>query len=495
MEKINYIINNIKNRKDLFLSLLIYLTVFFILLNPYADADWGWHYRYGEYLIKNHQILRNDIFSWTMNGYEWVNHSWLYDPILYLLYTYLGFPGLSIVNALIGVLIFYLCTKSFKLVFWQKGILALGFIGLSNIFSQGLRSQILGLLLFSVLISILFSKISWKKILFIPFLFLLWANAHGTFLLGLIFFFVYILGQFFVLLIKEKPTSQDSKNLKFLTITLALSTIITFFNPFTYKVYLEAFKHFSNPWLTYIQEWKPPNFSIDDQGSIAYFIYSFFLFTFLFLGLIKNKKRYFLTNILIAILFLYLSLGAVRYIAFYTVATLPALALILTDFSFFTKKNKIMDYLITISFIVILEIGIFKSFSAIKILNYSYQDYCNNYSYCSEKLAEYLLKNPPIGKGYNIYNWGGFLIGRGVNAKLFIDGRMHLWEDRDYVPFAEDNQIYFKNNFVIFNDYNFDWLIIEKDSWIDKAINSSDKIGFWTLRYSDGISRYYVRNR
>ena len=64
---------------------LIYSALFVYLIYPYSDFDWGWHYRYGEYFFTHHQILRHDIFSWTMPGYEWVNHSWLYDLVLYVL--------------------------------------------------------------------------------------------------------------------------------------------------------------------------------------------------------------------------------------------------------------------------------------------------------------------------------------------------------------------------------------------------------------------------
>jgi hypothetical protein len=68
----------------------VYAALLIYLIYPYADYDWGWHYRYGEYLFTHGQLLRHDIYSWTMPGYEWVNHSWLYDPFLYILYNQTG---------------------------------------------------------------------------------------------------------------------------------------------------------------------------------------------------------------------------------------------------------------------------------------------------------------------------------------------------------------------------------------------------------------------
>ena len=93
------------------LSALVYLGLLLYFIYPYSDYDWGWHYRYGEYFFTQGKVLRHDIFSWTMPGYEWVNHSWLFDLLLYVLYTRFGFIGLSATGALLGLLTFHLCVR------------------------------------------------------------------------------------------------------------------------------------------------------------------------------------------------------------------------------------------------------------------------------------------------------------------------------------------------------------------------------------------------
>src|SRR5262249_37924279 len=62
-------------RLDRGLTALIYGALLVYCVYPYSDFDWGLHYRYAEYFFTHHQILRHEIFSWTMPGYEWVNHS------------------------------------------------------------------------------------------------------------------------------------------------------------------------------------------------------------------------------------------------------------------------------------------------------------------------------------------------------------------------------------------------------------------------------------
>ena len=87
---------------------LIYLIVFLFSIFPYSDKDWGWHFKLGEYFLKNGHITRINPFTWTLPNYVWVNHEWLYDPILYLLTKSIGFFGLTILGAIVAFLTFFI---------------------------------------------------------------------------------------------------------------------------------------------------------------------------------------------------------------------------------------------------------------------------------------------------------------------------------------------------------------------------------------------------
>ena len=87
-----------------------------------------------------------------MPGYEWVNHSWLYDLVLNVLYTKTGFISLSVAGALIGLITFHLCIYRVRLAFWQIAVLAMFFAALTkDILIQGIRTQVVGLLLLAIL--------------------------------------------------------------------------------------------------------------------------------------------------------------------------------------------------------------------------------------------------------------------------------------------------------------------------------------------------------
>src|SRR5215470_11790511 len=141
-----------------------------------------------EYFFTHHQVLRHDIFSRTMPGYEWVNHSWLYDLVLNVLYTKTGFISLSVAGALIGLITFHLCIYRVRLAFWQIAVLAMFFAALTkDILIQGIRTQVVGLLLLAILGDFLLRQRDGRNWpLALPPLFCLWAKLHGSFLLGLV---------------------------------------------------------------------------------------------------------------------------------------------------------------------------------------------------------------------------------------------------------------------------------------------------------------------
>ena len=130
-----------------------------------------------------------------MPGYAWVNHSWLFDPLLYVIYTRFSFIGLSIAGALASVLTFYLSVRRAHLTYWQTAILAVFYAALTkDIIMQGLRSQVIGLPLLALLGELLARQRAgrdWPHWV-LPGLFCFWANLHGSFLLGLVVFGTYV---------------------------------------------------------------------------------------------------------------------------------------------------------------------------------------------------------------------------------------------------------------------------------------------------------------
>lgn len=467
------------------LKIGVYLTLFTSLLYPYRDKDWGWHYKYGEYLLTHGHLLIRDIYSWTLSTYAWINHSWLYDPLLYFLYNHVGYLGLSIVSALIAIICFHLLTKDFTLNYWQLGITAFFFSKLLETgIGEGLRSQVLALLPLSMLMYLLKKTRSDAKFLnWIPPLFLVWVNLHGSFAYGLA-----IVGVFFFCYFFE--FKQYRKKL----ISIGLLTILmTMFNPFTYHSYLEVIRHTSNPYLQNVYEWLPIYDSCLDCNVPSFSIY---LVILLFALVIKHKVED-LPYLIILFALGYQTITHRRYLPIFAISTLPLFLTFITNLKYRfldLSRYKITTYLSFVLLLVTLEYNLLNRLPSYNFYTYTERDFCKQLSPCPYDTINYLLDNPPAGKGFNFYDWGGYMIGKGFPAKLFLDGRMHLWSVRGYTPFGDYIKMYYSGDVALFKEYDFDWILVQQGSLITQLIDEG-KVGKWRLAYYDENGRYYVRVR
>src|SRR6266480_5257865 len=239
-------------------NIFIYVSVFIASLSNQIDPDLGWELKYGEYLLRYHQILKTNIFSTILPNFYWINHSWGADAILYAIFHWFGFFGLTIAGALLITLIFYFFSKAAGLSVIQKVILFPVLLVLEYLLSvSALRTQLMSLLLLSVLIYLIseYERGKTKKIyLTIPLL-LLWANIHGEFILGLaVFAFWTVLYGIRLYLARDQDIK---KQMVVLGTAFGVAALAVLINPFGIGIYTETFTHFLNPNLHYILEWQP----------------------------------------------------------------------------------------------------------------------------------------------------------------------------------------------------------------------------------------------
>lgn len=481
--------------KEKLLTWGIYLSLFLFLLYPFTDYDWGWHYKYGEHLIQTGQIMRADIWSWTMPSYQWVNHEWIYDPLLYILTNSIGFPGLSIIGALIGVFAFHFSIRGMKIGFVEKAFLAFFFgylVGSS--FFQGLRSQTVGLLFLSVNLYLIRRSLyeRTRAYLLFPLFYFLYVNLHGTFIVGLSFFALSVFQSFYAhFKMRNGVFIFDPYSIKYLGIFLA-SVVVTFLNPFTYQVYLEAWRHFRNPLLSSVMEWIPVDFM--SGYFIVMVIYMIVVAGFIIMKTIKGTPRsadlYVIISAAIAI---YLSFTARRYVPIMALVTIPILAYYFSRLHIKISSYKAALPLMVVIVLIALQIGIHNRITTKNFFSYDTNSFCDFGSRCSEDALSYIKKNPPVGRGFNFYDWGGWMIGRDFPAKLFIDGRMHLWKDeKGYQPMEQYTRMYYRGDMDLFKSYDFDWVFIPKGKDLDVLL-SEGKAGNYKVAYEDERAIYYVK--
>ncbi len=80
--------------KIIFFCLFAGLTIW--KFSHQIDPDFWWHLKVGEWIVQHRALMRVDVFSFTLQGYQWVDHEWLLNIFFYLTYTFGGMYVLAV---------------------------------------------------------------------------------------------------------------------------------------------------------------------------------------------------------------------------------------------------------------------------------------------------------------------------------------------------------------------------------------------------------------
>ncbi len=153
------------------------------------DPDFFWHVTAGQWIADHGRVPSTDPFSFTWAGQPWTPHEWLSELLMYWLVSGVGRTGALFVFGLFPAAI----VISQGLMLSRQGVSLRAFalpavlIGLVITPYVTLRPQAVSWLLLSLLIWFLLelkAEKPWRALLLIPF-FVLWANLHGVYVIGL----------------------------------------------------------------------------------------------------------------------------------------------------------------------------------------------------------------------------------------------------------------------------------------------------------------------
>jgi hypothetical protein len=153
--------------------------------------DLWWHLATGRYMFQSGGVPRVDVFSLTERGHAWLNLEWLYQLVLYSFYRVAGYGGVQCLKILLIVGALYFVFKRLRLYGLSLAECApiLAFIFWAGRYGWAERSDLVSLAFLSAFLwqleAFRLQKIALKGLWPWPFLFVLWANAHPGFILGL----------------------------------------------------------------------------------------------------------------------------------------------------------------------------------------------------------------------------------------------------------------------------------------------------------------------
>ncbi len=393
-----------------------------------VDSDYYWHITAGR-LVAERGVMTTDPFSYTWADQPWVMHEWLGELLMYSLVSAIGVGAATFVFGVISVsgplvvawTLRRMGTPMLPLAL-ATGLVVYLYASYATIRPQAISWLFLGLLLSGMLIARPDRR--WLPWLAVP-LFVVWANVHGLYVIGLGVLAVYVL---FTLLGRTPMAPRRWELLGVLVASFAASSV-TPAGPagLLYPLrYVEA-----GDWgLRHISEWQSPNFHDPVQlGLLA-----------LIVAVLLNGMR--ATPVWLSFMAAAGVVGALlatRNVPLTAMLALPTLALGLADRlpgrimprpQRVARVRRLME--IGMAAVVLVAAAIIvprlPAVAGDQVIPRSFP----------VAAVDRLQELDPDARVFAEYHWGGYVINRlfDSGARIFVDGRNDMYDEKileDYV--------------------------------------------------------------
>jgi len=485
----------------LWIAVTFSASLFALSLIPLIPNDFWWHLKVGEIIFHTKSIPKTNMFAWSLpNNYPYFYGAWLGELLFYLVYKIGQVPLILFVrNVLGGIVLGVLSLLSFrKSKSWRVSAIVLVIFFLMFWYNGSVRTQMWAWILFIVFFFLVDSysqgSINQYWLVVLPIVMILWTNLHGSFVLGLVIIFIYLISELISkLLLPHKSNSWN--HLFWLVIIFAITSLAILVNPHGIGI-VKYINHMltDQPTQSLILEWQPP--APTTLGNITFYI----SILILLVTLAYSKYRPKLPELLLISAFLWLAWNGQRYIIWYAMIAIPTIAALISQMPFKTLKfEKQKNWLNTLLVIILLTpiVLVQPWFVENFPLPKRYTKMLSPPNDVGPLLtkdtpinASNYLKNHPGGKLFNDIVFASYLIWANEEQPVFIDLRAEMFPNQQWIDYFSISQ---GNNFdIILSDYGADRILLNRDlqSGLELSLYTSNK---WRLEYSDDISQIWVK--
>ncbi|MCC4115634.1 hypothetical protein LLG90_09770 [Aromatoleum toluclasticum] len=474
--------------------LLVALLAFFLLLlNPrfnavLRDPDTYWHLAAGHWILANSAVPQVDPFSHSMPGIPWTAHEWLSEVVLTSVHDVAGWTGLAVLVA-----VAFAGTLAYLLRFLlgrMEPIHALLLTALAAGMLMGhmlVRPHVLVWPILAVWVGrVLDAGESrrdppWSALILMP----LWANLHGSFVLGLGLSGVLALDA-----VLNLPAEYRRKGAVRWACFVGLAVLATMITPYGwhglwYPVQVSGM----DLALKVIGEWRSPDFQRVQ-------ILELWLMLVLFVAC-SGRMHVPILRLIIMLGLVHLALKHQRHMS---ILGLVSPFLIAAPFAAVWNKTKgamrdaeSLDRIFAV-FALPARRGAMAVAGTLAVLLIGAVLQTGRFSPAAESSPEAAV-DAAIGAGasgpvLNSYNFGGYLIYRGI--PVFIDGRADMYGDgllkryMDAMGLADTDALD-----KLLADYRIGWTLLGTGT---PAAALLDHLPGWRRIYADGVAVVHVRD-
>lgn len=456
------------------LSSLLACLTFWICSTRFADPDTWWHLKLGQEVWQTHAIPSLDSWSYTVNGHPFVAHEWLGQVSLFAAFHWFGYTGLQVwlclFSAAIAVASFMLCYRysGDAVAAAVGGFLALffGSIGMS------MRPQVIGYLLLVIELLILHRAYTERAraLWWLPALFALWVNCHGSYSLGLFIFAAAGVCWW---------SSADRTSRRTLAASFALSCGALLVNPIGWKLLLypiDTMFH-QKDGLTFVTEWLP--LSTQDIRGLALV----FVLGAMGVAALTGRARASLFELLVFVPVTYLAIQHERLVFVFGIVCAPLAARMIA------ARRRLQppapDHLPANAFLVILCAVL-----SLALIPSAARSESRVEGLYPVKAVQFLRQAKLKGPMMHEYIWGGYLIWALPEYKVFIDGRSDVYDWAGVVARYRDWYLLHADPAQLLNDYHIGFCLLPAGS---AQANVVRRMTGWKQVYQDEVAAIFVR--
>jgi len=477
---------------------VLFILLFAMALRTPADTDMWWHLGAGRAIVTTGRIPFADEFSFTVRGKPWVDVQWLAQVGLYQVRLMGGDALLAVfVAALVVIAFAFVYPQMEGGLFLRAFVIVLAALASSVIWSP--RPQMLSFALLGVTSYVVY-QFKWRQVnrlwVLIP-LFVLWANVHGGYALGLMLIGAIIAGEVINHITGHTAAEVLSwRQIGVLTGVGGLCGLALLINPYTFGTWMLPFRTVGISTLQgFIQEWASPDFHSLYEQPVLWLLFAL-LATAGFSG-----RRWDWSDLISVVVFGYSAFVARRNIAPLALVIAPILSRqarpIIESVSARIKLpasarqelnpalSGALNWLIVA---LVMAAALLKCGAALlpQALEKARREAV------PVRAVEWLRQTSPhvAGPMYNSYNWGGYLVWALPEEPVFVDGRTDVYDE--FLPQYVQVMFVRPGWQEVLDRYGVRLALIERDSLLATMLATQPE---WRLVYSDDQAAVFVRER
>lgn len=406
------------------------LTIVFSL-RLLSDPDLGFHLNAGRWIIQHRAFPINDFATYTVSDHIYIDLHWLFQVIIYGIYSLTGYHGLSFLLCILICWLFYLIGRRMTnagvrcpvMIFLL--LLALLVMEPRFILRPELVTSIF-IIFYQIILDGEYREKRPSRLIFLPVIMLIWCNMEGLFMLGYALIGAYFISGW------VRDRKPDLRLLGWGVATVAVCLI----NPYGLKGLLFPFELLtrfqqSNVFHQHIKEFQPifqvQTWTLKEYASLIYFSVSVvgMIFT------IRQRKTH---EVILWIIFAILALLAIRNIPLFIIITISFTGNALDEMvsrsskvvqGKWGKKVKLVFGVLILAFILALIPRVITNAYYSDNLSYNKTGIGLDRFQFPEGVIEFIESNHLDGRIINSLSYGGWISWRTARP-IFVDARLEV---------------------------------------------------------------------